>query len=231
MQPTFMPWSGYFALMHAVDHFVFLDDVQFDKRSWQQRNKIKIEAGEKLLTIPVLTKGRFAQKINMVELMEFKKASQKHLKMIEFSYSKSKFYKTVFPIIQQEYAMEYSKLCDLNINLIRRFCELIGILVQTSRSSELPCAGYKDKKLLAICKTLGAIEYFSPFGSSSYLTNLDEWRNANISVSYFELNPQPYNQMHGVFISHLSIIDLLMNNLDNAKEYISCQKSIVCRNA
>ena len=103
MQPTFMPWSGYFALMNAVDHFVFLDDVQFDKRSWQQRNKIKTDVGEMFLTLPVLTKGRYEQKINMVELLEFNKIAQKHLKTIKLSYSKCKFYKTVLSEFKTAY--------------------------------------------------------------------------------------------------------------------------------
>ena len=117
-----MPWSGYFALMNAVDHFVFLDDVQFDKRSWQQRNKIKTEAGEKFLTLSVLTKGRFSQKINTVELTEFKKVGQKHLKTISHAYSKSKYFKIVFPLIEREYTANYTNLCEFNINLIQQFC-------------------------------------------------------------------------------------------------------------
>jgi len=231
MQPTFMPWSGYFALMNAVDHFVFLDDVQFDKRSWQQRNKIKTDVGEVFLTLPVRTKGRFIQNINMVELSEFTKIAHKHLKTIEFAYSKSKYFKTVFPLIEHEYTMGYSKLSDLNISLISRFRELIGISVQTSRSSELACDGVKEKKLLAICKELGASEYLSPFGSSNYLVDIDEWHSADISVKYFALNPQPYKQLYGDFISHLSVLDLLMNNLEKSKEYISCQQAIICQDA
>ena len=85
MQPTFLPWVGYFALMDRVDRFVFLDDVQFDKRSWQQRNRIKTANGPLWLTVPVLTKGRRDQTIAEVQIQPDARFAETALKRRRFS--------------------------------------------------------------------------------------------------------------------------------------------------
>ena len=95
-QPTFLPWQGYLALINYVDEFIILDDVQFDKRSWQQRNKIKLNNKELVLTIPVKTKGRYEQKIYEVAINNQTNFIEKHLKSIFLSYKKSKYFKNYF---------------------------------------------------------------------------------------------------------------------------------------
>ena len=79
MQPTYLPWLGYFDLIDRSDILVFLDSVQFDKRSWQQRNRIKTPNGELMLTVPVLTKGKFDQKICDVMIDQSQNFEKKHL--------------------------------------------------------------------------------------------------------------------------------------------------------
>ena len=93
MQPTYLPWLGYFDLIHRSDIFVFLDSVQFDKRSWQQRNRIKSPNGELMLTVPVLTKGRFDQQIYDVGIDISQNFEKKHFNSIRSNYTKSKYFK------------------------------------------------------------------------------------------------------------------------------------------
>mgnify|MGYP003315469201 CR=1 FL=1 len=91
MQPTYLPWIGYFGLMEYVDMFVFLDSVQFEKRSWQQRNKIKTNEGERYLTIPVQSKGKRDQLINEVKVLKCSNFEKQHKRLIKQYYSKSLF--------------------------------------------------------------------------------------------------------------------------------------------
>ena len=81
-QPTFLPWAGYFGLIDQVDEIVFLDDVQFEKRSWQSRNKIKFQDKELYLTVPVIVKNKRLQKINEVQIDQSRNYISKHLKII-----------------------------------------------------------------------------------------------------------------------------------------------------
>ena len=121
MQPTFLPWTGYFKMILRSDLFVFLDDVQFDKRSWQQRNKIlKNDGKEFLLTIPVKSKGKFFQKINEVEVDNSTNWKDKHLKLLEMNYSKHKFFKQVFDSISNTYKENTNSLSEFNIKLIKK---------------------------------------------------------------------------------------------------------------
>ena len=99
-QPTFFPWQGYLALINFVDEFIFLDDVQFDKRSWQQRNKIKQINKELLLTIPVISKGKRDQKINEVKINNNTNFIEKHLKSISLSYKKCKYFSDYYSKIE-----------------------------------------------------------------------------------------------------------------------------------
>ena len=92
-QPTFMPWAGYIALIDHVDEFIFLDNVQFEKRSWQQRNYIKLDQKKFILTVPVLSKGKRYQKINETEIDYGTNFVHKHLNNLKHSYSKSHYYK------------------------------------------------------------------------------------------------------------------------------------------
>ena len=79
MQPTFLPWLGYFSLIKKVDKFIFLDSVQFNKRSWQQRNKIKNNTKSMYLTVPVLSKNKFDQKISETKIDRNSKYIENHL--------------------------------------------------------------------------------------------------------------------------------------------------------
>src|SRR5210317_923377 len=95
-QPTYLPWQGYFALIDYVDEFIFLENIQFAKRSWQQRNKIIYNDKENYLTIPVKSKGKYYQKIYEVEKDDFNKTKKKHLKIIQNVYSKSDYFNLYF---------------------------------------------------------------------------------------------------------------------------------------
>ena len=123
MQPTYLPWHGYFALMSVVDIFVLLDDVQFNKRSWQQRNRIKTQNGTSYLTVPVFTKDKRDQLISEVLINRDIDFVNKHLKSIQHNYSKAKYFDFYFRKISEIYRKKHLYLSKLNIDFILLFME------------------------------------------------------------------------------------------------------------
>jgi len=211
MQPTYLPWSGYFSLLNSVDLFVFLDSVQFDKRSWQQRNQIKSVNGAQWLTVPVLSKGKREQKINQVQLDLSSKFNVKHIKSITHSYKKTPYFDEVSESIFSAMKRTELNLAEYNIGIIEAINSLLGITTKTIYSSNLSLSGNKADLLSSICVEVGATEYVSPPGSMNYLDETDAFNKVNIPVKYFKFIQPTYKQLYGDFIENMSIVDLLMN--------------------
>jgi len=211
MQPTYLPWMGYFDLMDQSDYFVFLDSIQFEKRSWQQRNKIKSSEGELLLSVPVLSKGKFTQKINKVKINKSASFPKDHLKAIKYNYSRAKYFKKIFPGLEKILDKNFDFLVDLNIELIIWLKNLLGITTKLKRSSLLRVGGKKADLLISICKALKANAYLSPIGSKDYLKDGKLFKTNKISLFYQQFNHPQYHQLYDTFMPYLSIIDLLLN--------------------
>jgi hypothetical protein len=211
MQPTYLPWAGYFDLIDSCDTFVFLDCVQFDRRSWQQRNRIKTAAGELLLTVPVLVKNRREQKIREVEIDSSRGFAQQHLSSIHHAYSKAPFYKDYAAGLESILRKDRTLLADLNIELIGWISEIMGVKTPTLRSSTLPARGSKVERLLSICEALGADRYVSAAGSRDYIEENNLFEQHGIQVTYQAYTHPSYRQQHGDFVSHLSALDVLFN--------------------
>ena len=211
MQPTYLPWIGYFDLIDQSDIFVFLDSVQFDKRSWQQRNRIKSVNGELMLTVPVLSKGKRDQKLRDVQIDSSQKYSSKHLRTISNNYCKSKYFREYQTEFSNLYSLEYKYLADLNITLIKWLTKKLGMQVEFIRSSSLEASGKKVLLLVNICKKLGAHHYLSPYGSKTYIEENNLFLKNDIKLSYQDFRHPKYRQLWGEFIPYLSIIDLVFN--------------------
>lgn len=211
MQPTYLPWSGYFGLMHAVDIFVLLDSVQFARRSWQQRNQIKTANGAQWLSVPVLSKGKRGQAIWEVELDKGTNFALAHQKTIEMSYSKAPCFKDYAGELLPYLNNPSPRLVDLTIGLILQIQSLLGIKSQVLRSSELNGAGAKADLLASLCQQLGASAYLSPPGSKAYLDESDAFGKIGVPVHYFEFKHPEYQQLFGEFLPYMSNIDMLFN--------------------
>jgi hypothetical protein len=212
-QPTFFPWQGYFALIDFVDEFVFLDNVQFDKRSWQQRNYINLNGTIHLITIPVISKNKFTQKITEVEIDYSNFKISKFLKTIELAYKKSKYFDLYFDNIKKIINNEYKFLSQLNIDIIECICEFLNIRKKLTRASflNLDSSISKIDLLDFICKKKNSNEYISTIGSADYLKNTDKLFHSKANIYYFQYNGAIYQQPGTIFIPNLSIIDLLFN--------------------
>jgi len=220
MQPTYLPWSGYFGLMQSVDVFVLLDSVQFARRSWQQRNQIKTANGAQWLSVPVQSKGKREQLICEVELDKSSGFAATHRRSIEMSYAKTPHFKqyadTLLPLLDNGSPM----LADLTIGLILQMKAQLGITTRVLRSSELDGSGAKADLLASLCKQIGAATYVSPPGSKDYLDESDAFENIGVPVQYFEFTHPEYPQPFGDFLPYMSIIDMLFNCGERSPELI-----------
>lgn len=210
MQPTYLPWSGYFGLMQAVDVFIFLDSVQFARRSWQQRNQIKTARGAQWLTVPVTSKGKRDQLISEVEVDMSSNFAATHRKTIEANYSKAVCFREIAPALLAKLDNP-TRLADLNIGIIMHCCELLGIETKVLRSSAMQGEGAKADLLASLCREVGATEYISPPGSSEYLDASDAFSALGVPVRYFNYHHPEYPQLFGEFLPYMSVIDMLFN--------------------
>ena len=211
MQPTYLPWCGYFALIDYVDYFVFLDDVQFSKRSWQQRNKIAFNQQPKWLTVPVLTKNRRSQLLNEVKIDTAQDFRTKHHAIIEQAYRGASQYSEVKSMISRLLNSSEGNLSNFNIQIIKELCQHLSIDKEFFISSEIPSFGSKADKLLGIVQYLDGEEYVAVPGSMEYMEQSCSFREADIPVHYFEYSHPTYQQNTDCFISHLSVLDLIFN--------------------
>lgn len=223
MQPTYLPWIGYFAILKNCQQFIILDNVQFNKRSWQQRNNIKSQGKEITLTVPVISKNKQYQKINEVLIDSSRNFRDKHVKSLSVNYSKSKYFnqiqKDLFYIINYP----YKKLIDLNVSLIKYFINYLDLNIDINYSSSYKTDNSKDQLIFELCKLSNTNEYFTPIGSKAYLNEntLEKFYKNNIKVNFFNYNVKEYNQLNGNFISSLSIVDLIFNEGKNSTKYLN----------
>ena len=226
MQPTYLPWLGYFDLIRNVDVFVIYDHVQFEKRSWQQRNKLRDSEKELILSVPVITKSKFFQPINEVQIDRTQKGISKHLKTVQSLYSKSINYDKVFDRLQAIYEINHRFLCELNCDIIRFGMDFLGIKTPMFFSSNLNVQGSNVELLIDICKEVGATTYLSPVGSRSYIDENNLFPKADINLCYQSFDHPVYKQMnYPNFISHLSFIDYLFNATEEETREFGLKKA------
>lgn len=211
MQPTYLPWSGYFGLMQAVDVFVLLDSVQFSRRSWQQRNQIKTASGAQWLSVPVLSKGKREQLICEVEIDRSRDFEIAHRRSIELNYAKAPFFREYAADLLAMLSNPSLQLADLTADLIALLRTQLGIETRLIRSSALNGSGAKADLLASLCLELGATCYISPPGSHDYLDDSDAFAKLGIPIAYFAYQHPVYSQPHGEFLPYMSVIDMLFN--------------------
>ena len=212
MQPTYLPWIGYFNLMDQVDTFVLLDNVQFSRGSWQQRNRVKTSKGFVWLSVPVTQK--MGSLINEVKISDIS-FMRKHLETIRRSYSKAKYLSDYFDSFQgiSSNAVKKSPLLHkLNEDLIHYFYGELGIDTELVNASRLEVSGKRTNLLTNICSAVGARTYISPPASFDYLKNEAHlFEEVNIDLLFYNYEHPEYPQLFPPFISHLSVVDLLLN--------------------
>jgi hypothetical protein len=211
MQPTYLPYLGYFHLIAASDVFVFLDDVQFARRSWQSRNRILSAAGEVMLTVPVRKHSRETL-IGDIEIAEGEPWRDKHLDSIRHAYSSRPGFKDGMGFLEDQLGRHPGgKLADLNRDLVEAAAGRLGLSTEFVSASTLGCGGHRSEHLLAICRAVGASDYLSPMGSAEYMQEDGVFADAGFPVRFQGFVEIPYPQGGETFTPYMSFVDALMN--------------------
>lgn len=223
LQPSYIPWRGFFHQVHKADLFVFYDDVQFDKRGWRNRNRIKTPGGPIWLTIPVLARGAQTEHIpiHQIRVCWDEPWNQSHWKSIRLAYAKAPYFKTYAPALEEAYAARPELLADFTIDLTVRLARLLGIEhTRFLRSSELPgVEGTKTARLISVLQKVGATHYISGPSARDYIEE-GQFRAAGIGLEYMEYRYPEYPQLYPPYDPQVSIIDLLFMVGPQALTYI-----------
>lgn len=218
-QVHFMPGLRFFSKMKNSNIFVYLDDVQYEKREFQNRNRIKTKEGIIYIRVPVLTKNRFNQLIKDVEINNTYNWKDEHLKTITLNYSKAKYFKDYFPEIERIYSHSYRKLIDISMNLINFFREILNIKTEYYFSSQFDIKTSKTQRIVDIAKKISCDSYLSGTGAKAYLDqNLLE--KNGIKLIWQEFKIKEYPQLYGSFIPDLSVLDLILNCGPDSSKYL-----------
>lgn len=215
-QPEYLPWIGFFDRISKADIFIILDDVQYQKNGFINRNKIKTSQGWQWLTIPVKERETL-KKINEIEINNKTDWRNKHWKSLFYNYNKAPYFKRYVDFFEKVYRQEWDLLVDLDIYLIENIMNMLGLRKEIKRSSILKAKGKATDLLVNICQIVGADTYLSGPGGKEYM-DLDKFKKENINVIFQEfIHPKYVQQFEKKgFIPNLSVIDLLFNN-DNSE--------------
>lgn len=211
VQSNYIPWKGYFDLIHMVDEFILYDDVQFTRRDWRNRNKIKTKDGIKWLTIPVSVKGKYYQKINETQISD-PDWTTKHFETIRTNYAKAPFFRDYKDTIESLYlGCTETSLSAVNLRFLKAICQILGIDTRISLSSDYQLVEGKNERLISLCKQSGAQHYISGPLAKDYLDD-SQFAQEGIRVSYIDYsNYAEYPQLFPPFEHGVSIIDLIFN--------------------
>lgn len=215
MQPSYIPYIGYFDLILRSDMFVFLDDVQYTKNDWRNRNKIKTSNGDCWLTIPVKRDAKLISDVVTTD-ESFK---EKHLKTIGMNYKKAPYFYSVYKMLQKSIC-PYGRLYSSWILIVQDIMSYLGIPFDFYYSSSFKVDESKTDRLIKLCKYLNADEYLSPNGAEPYLEP-EKFEKAGIKLIWQNYKHPEYNQLWGDFIPNMSIIDLLFNHGRDSERFIS----------
>jgi len=210
-QPEYLPYIGFFHKLMNCDKFVLLDHVQFSKNLFQNRNRIRTDAGEFFLTVPVFTKGKHGQSISEVQIDNKRNWQNKHWRSIELNYHKTEFFEEYKKNFEEIYSKKWETLTLLNENIIRYLANQLGINIEIVKSSEFKPAGSKTDMLIDLCKKLNADTYLSGEGGRRYI-DITKFEKNNLTHLYTNFKHPTYNQQFEPFIPNMSVIDLLFNH-------------------
>jgi WbqC-like protein family len=220
IQSNYIPWKGYFDMIKKVDAFVLLDDVQYTRRDWRNRNLIKTPQGLQWLTIPVEVKGKFDSKINEVKVADPNWA-QDHWNKIKQAYTKATHFKEMSPLMEQAYlGLTEQSLSKINYHFLTVINSILEIETPLFWSHDFEVSNEKSTRLLDICKKLEATVYLSGPAAKDYL-KVELFKSSGIDVEWMTYEGyQPYRQLHGAFEHSVSILDLIFNEGADAKKYL-----------
>jgi hypothetical protein len=216
-QPQYLPWLGYLDKIDKADVFVILDNVQFKKNEWQNRNRIKTAQGHQWITVPVLY--RFPEKINEVRINNKANWGRKHLQALITNYSKSTYFDNYKSFFEDIFSRSWDRLVDINIEIIKFLISALDLKTKLVIASDLKLREEPTERLVDICKMLDGNRYLAGKDGNKYM-NLELFEQEGIDVIFQDFKHPVYHQLFGDFEPCMSAIDLLFNCGDNSLEIL-----------
>ena len=220
LQSNYIPWKGYFDMIAAVDEFILYDDMQYTRRDWRNRNRIKTPQGVQWLTVPVQAKGKYHQTIRDTEIDGSDWASS-HWKALTQNYRRAPHFNEVAAWLEPLYLAEpYTHLSQLNRRFIEAVCTYLGIKTVISNSWDYTLIDGKTERLADLCAQAGATEYISGPMAKDYIDE-DVFTDHGMKPTWFEYSEYPeYPQLWGEFTHSVTVLDLLFNCGKDAPLYM-----------
>ncbi len=210
-QPEYLPWANLFFKIYKCDNFIFLDNVQYSRRSFQNRNLIGKDGSFFYITVPIKYCERDTL-IKDIKIDNTKSWIEDHIKKFHFCYKKTKFFKPVINLIETEFYKKYEYLNELNQGLTKTIAKKMDLKCNFFSSTNLSGKGKKTEIILDLCNKIKALKYITGTGSKLYLDE-EKFKKKQIEINYLEAKSFQYFQENSKkkFITNLSIIDYLFN--------------------
>jgi hypothetical protein len=219
LQPSYLPWLGYFEQIHHADLFIFLNDVQYTKSDWRNRNRIKTPRGIAWITVPVRRQG-LQQRICETCINHATPWPERHVNLLREHYRKAPHFEAVMDVIGPHLAARPLLLQDLAIGLVLDLAKFMGIPPNTVRSSDLGVRETdRNGRLIAMCRRVGATELYESAAGRAYM-DVARFAAAGVRVVFQDYRHPTYRQFFGPFVSHLSVVDLLFHYGPDARQVV-----------
>ena len=211
MQPYFFPYIGYFQLMHAVDLFIVYDNIEYTKKGWINRNRILLNGKETYLTLPLKKDSDYLEVKDRLLAENWQTDRIKMLNRIKEAYRKAPQFDTIFPFVEQCLLFEKTNLFDFLFNSLKITRQVLGIQTEFRIASSIPVdhSLKAEKKVMALCKAVGAGVYTNPIGGTG-LYNKETFGKEGLRLYFLKTGDVRYSRGAQDFIPNLSILDVLM---------------------
>lgn len=219
-QSNYIPWKGYFDIIAAVDEFILYDDMQYTRRDWRNRNQIKTPQGIQWITVPVLVKGKYDQKIKDTEIDGTAWAGV-HWKALVQNYRRAVHFNEIVAWLEPLYLCQpYTHISHLNRSFIEAICDYLGIKTIIRNSWDYTLLDGKTERLVDLCVQAGATEYLSGPLAKDYIDE-NMFAERGIKLRWADYAGYPaYPQLWGEFAHGVTILDLLFNCGKDARLYM-----------
>lgn len=219
LQSNYIPWKGYFDLIAYVDIFVLFDSVQYTRADWRNRNKIKTAQGTRWLTVPVAKRPRWTP-INEMVIYDADWRMQ-HLQILRHSYRTAECFSESWSTVEKIFESAKSEnLSEMNESLLRSICDVLGIKTKILRDTDFELSSERQSRLISICKQAGADTYVSGPAARNYIEQ-SKFEVEHLNLEWFDYEGYgEYKQVHPPFEHQVSIVDLLLNQGKQARNYL-----------
>jgi hypothetical protein len=209
-QPVYLPWLGLFHKIALADQFVSFNQVQYQPKDWNNRNRIKTTNDIIWLSVPVLRKNYLEKTISEIEINNNVPWGRKHWKTLVLNYGKAPYFSEYADYFEEIYNKEWKTLVELNETMLRWFLKTLGINVAMHLAGDFNFVGEKSDLVLNMCLELNADTYIFGAQGEDY-ADVESFCNAGVKPIFQDYQHPEYSQNNGDFSSHLGIIDLLFN--------------------